>query len=111
MRPFRKSNYWAGAVVALLFGALILGIAGPTFAQANGSRVVMILEVRGVIDPIVAQYVKHGLNIAPSADAELVILLLDTPSGLDTAMRDIVQVIPNPDLPPVVYIEAYLRRV
>jgi membrane-bound serine protease (ClpP class) len=37
----------------------------------------MILKVRGVIDPVVAQCVKHGLDTANSTDAPLVIILED----------------------------------
>jgi membrane-bound serine protease (ClpP class) len=68
-------------------------------------QTIVILEVRGVIDPVVAQYVKYGLDRANSTDAPLVVILLDTPGGLDTAMRAIVQAILNSDIPIAVYVE------
>jgi membrane-bound serine protease (ClpP class) len=65
----------------------------------------MILEVRGVIDPVIAQYVIHGLDTANHSDAQLVIIRLDTPGGLDTAMREMVQAILNSDIPVAVFVE------
>jgi membrane-bound serine protease (ClpP class) len=92
-------------MVVLLLCALILGMTGLAFAQNVSGGAVTILEVRGVIDPVVAQYIKHSLDTANSADASLVIMLLDTPGGLDTAMRDIVRAILSSDVPVVVYVE------
>ncbi|MEW5961127.1 MAG: nodulation protein NfeD, partial [Chloroflexota bacterium] len=88
-----------------LLAALLLGMTGLALAQSDVGRPVMILEVRGVIDPVVAQYVTHGLDTANHTDAQLVIILLDTPGGLDTAMRSIIQAILNSDTPIAVYVE------
>jgi membrane-bound serine protease (ClpP class) len=84
--------------------ALILGIASPSFAQRTSQGAVVLLEVQGVIDPIVAQYVKQGIEAAYNGDAGLVVIQLDTPGGLDTAMRDIVQAILNSDVPVAVFV-------
>jgi membrane-bound serine protease (ClpP class) len=105
MRPIKKPGVWAQVVAALLFGALLLEMTGVALAQSPSGGAIMILEVRGVIDPVVAQYVTHNLDIANSTDARLVVVLLDTPGGLDTAMRDIVQAILNSAVPVVVYVE------
>ncbi|MBI1876846.1 MAG: hypothetical protein HYR94_01170 [Chloroflexi bacterium] len=104
MRPLEKPTRWAEAVVVLLL-ALLLGMTGLAFAQSPSGRAVVILEVRGVIDPVVAQYVKQGLETANHTDAPLVIIRLDTPGGLDTAMREIVQAILNSDVPVAVFVE------
>jgi membrane-bound serine protease (ClpP class) len=80
-------------------------MTGSALAQAPAGQAVVILEVRGVIDPVVAQYVKHGLDMANHTDAPLVVILLDTPGGLDTAMREIVQAILNSDVPVAVFVE------
>ena len=104
MRTFEQPTGWAQSVVVLLL-ALFLGVTGPAFAQPASGGVVMILEVRGVIDPVVAQYVKHGLDTADGVEAQLVVILLDTPGGLDTAMRDIVQAILNSEVPVAVFVE------
>jgi membrane-bound serine protease (ClpP class) len=99
-RPTR----WARAAVVLLLCALIFGIAGPSFAGWASRGAVVVLEVRGVIDPVVAQYVERGISAANSGGAELVVIQLDTPGGLDTAMRDITQSILNSDVPVAVFV-------
>ncbi len=104
MRPFEQPTRWVEVVVVLLL-ALLLGMTGLAFAQRASGKAVVILEVRGVIDPVVAQYVENGLDAARKAQAQLVIIRLDTPGGLDTAMRDIVQAILNSDVPVVVFVE------
>lgn len=65
---------------------------------------VMVLEVRGVIDPVVAQYVERGIHTASQSSASLIVIQLDTPGGLDTAMRKIVQAILNSEVPVAVFV-------
>jgi membrane-bound serine protease (ClpP class) len=95
---------WALLAAILLFGALVVGAADPACAQRTSHRAVVVLELRGVIDPVVAQYVQQGIAAANEAGARLVIIQLDTPGGLDTAMRDIVQAILNSDVPVAVFV-------
>ncbi|MBE7556085.1 MAG: nodulation protein NfeD [Anaerolineales bacterium] len=104
MRLLEKPTRWAAAVVVLLL-ALLLGMTGLALAQQPSGQAVVILEVRGVIDPVVAQYVKQGLETANHIDAQLLIICLDTPGGLDTAMREIVQAILNSEIPIAVFVE------
>ncbi len=59
-------------------------------AGENGRRAIL-LEVDGAIGPAVMDYLSRGIEKAAARKAELVILRMDTPGGLDTAMRDIIK--------------------
>ena len=65
---------------------------------------VLVLEVEGSINPVVQEYVLRGLKTAAQRDAELVVILLDTPGGLDSATKEIVEGIIASEVPVVVYV-------
>jgi membrane-bound serine protease (ClpP class) len=102
--PLKPPSLRAWMAGLFLVCVLAPGIAGLAFAQDAPSGAVVVLEVRGVIDPIVAQYVEQGIGAANGAGARLVVILLDTPGGLDSSMRVIVQAILNSDVPVAVFV-------
>src|SRR5262245_51677057 len=80
--------------------ALLLGVGA---AAANASEV-WVVELDGAITPATARYFTRSLDGAQEANAAALIVQLDTPGGLDEAMRDMIKAILASRVPVVVYV-------
>jgi len=78
--------------------------AGQSAGLAVSVPRVVEIPIDGVIQPFLADYVAEGLSSAASEHAALVLLTLNTPGGLDTAMRDIIQHIISSPVPVAAYV-------
>ncbi|HPD41789.1 MAG TPA: nodulation protein NfeD [Anaerolineae bacterium] len=81
----------------------LLWAAAPLPAQAADGPVVL-LEIEGVINPFTTRYLERGLRLAEQRGAQLVIITLDTPGGLETAMREMVQLLLDSPVPTAVFV-------
>ena len=70
---------------------------------AQAGEIVRI-DLNGVIQPVAAQYVAHGIDYAAEHHASLAIVVLETPGGLSESMRTIITKILNSPVPVVVYV-------
>ena len=84
-------------------GLLSLALVGSALAQ-DVRGAVYIAEIEGVINPMTARYLDRVLDEAASRDAQLVVLKLDTPGGLDTSMREMTKAILASPVPVAVYV-------
>jgi membrane-bound serine protease (ClpP class) len=88
---------WLVLAVSALFLAIPPAIGAP-HAQASGS-VVRLIEQTGTVDPLTATYVERSIKAAESDAAVAVVVRLDTPGGLDSAMRRIIKAIQASKVP------------
>lgn len=77
-------------------------LAMPAAAQED--KVAYLLTIDGAIGPATSDYLRKGIAAAASHDAELVIIQMNTPGGLDSSMRDIIKAILQSPVPVVVYV-------
>ena len=80
MHYFRIAFY-----AALLICPLLLT------AGNNNESGIVLLEIDGAIGPATSDYIHRSLAKAQEQNAHAVIIRIDTPGGLDSAMRDIIQ--------------------
>lgn len=94
------------SVISLLLLAVgLFLIAVPeSGADSKTERIIIQLTLDGVIGPATEDYIERALDDAARHNAELIIIRLDTPGGLDTAMRGIVKTITNSPIPFVTYV-------
>jgi membrane-bound serine protease (ClpP class) len=86
------------AVVILYFPFIRQG------ACAEAKSTYDVITVGAVITPPIAEYIDRSIAEAKASRAEAVIILLDTPGGLDQSMRSIVKAIIAAPVPVIVYV-------
>ncbi len=73
-------------------------------AIVQGNPQVVLLNIDGVIGPATHDYIERALETANSRNVELVVIRMDTPGGLDLAMRSIIKNITTSAVPIVSYV-------
>jgi len=124
MRTWARREGWRGLVVVALALAAVRALSAPpapsaaAAAPAAGSPAAAappaaphpdsgtatVLEINGAIGPATSRYIVRGLTGAEQRGSRLVVLQLDTPGGLDSAMRDIIRAILASRVPVVGYV-------
>jgi membrane-bound serine protease (ClpP class) len=83
-------GFWAAALLAAL----------PAAARAD----IPVVELAGVVHAVSAAHVVEAIDRADADAAPLLVLRLDTPGGLDTSMRQIIERILNCKTPVAVFV-------
>ncbi len=90
--------------------ALLIALAALSGAHAQGSsseaphRIAVLAAITGVIGPATAHYVQSAVDEAQARQAEVLILRLDTPGGLLSSTREIVESILASPVPVIGYV-------
>ncbi|TAJ32042.1 MAG: nodulation protein NfeD [Nitrospirae bacterium] len=82
----------------------LLSLTGPTAQAVGAAAPVVVATYEGVINPVTAEYLHDALAFAETNKAQVLIVQLDTPGGLDTSMRLIVKDLTAASLPVVVFV-------
>jgi membrane-bound serine protease (ClpP class) len=87
---------------------LTLVLLGTLAAACGGSKTdpgyVHVLTWDGIVNPVMERYIDRGIDTAERSDAAAVVIKLDTPGGLDSSMRDIVQRMEASKVPVIVWV-------
>jgi membrane-bound serine protease (ClpP class) len=91
---------WRACVVV----GVACAVAGEVNAQEVPALTALMSTVAGPITPVIAGHIDDGIARAEREGAAAYLIQLDTPGGLDTSMRAIVQDILASEVPVIVYI-------
>src|SRR3972149_4641307 len=97
-RPRRR------VLLALGLSLLLLGVLAGCTRKIDVEDAVHVLTADGVVNPVMARYVDRGFDEAERTHARAVVLRIDTPGGLGSSMRDIVQRIDASRVPGITYV-------
>lgn len=99
MRNYRHVNYLrSGAfLAALLLAVLVLSVLTP--GADTGQRKAYVLTIDDAIGPATRDHIVRNITRAEQDGAEVIVLRLNTPGGLDASMRDIIRKILAAEVP------------
>ena len=80
---------------------VMLSVASAVRARSAEGPVVR-LSLEGVVDPFVADYLSS--QIGGAGDAAAILLVIDTPGGLDSSMREIIKAIKGSSRPVICFV-------
>ena len=87
--------------IGILYVFVVLLLCVPLRVSASD---ILVIEVKDAISPPIASYIMENIDNALATNKSAIIIRLDTPGGLDTAMRDIIQKEMNANIPVIVYV-------
>ncbi|MGH2591504.1 MAG: NfeD family protein, partial [Actinomycetota bacterium] len=93
-----------GRLAAWLLLTAGLFLLSEPAARSQAARSIVVIQVDGVITPVIADHLRDAFDLAEREGHQALLVELDTPGGLDTSMRDIVQEFLNARMPVIVHV-------
>ena len=92
--------------LALNYGMIFLIILcwSPLLLAQQGNNHAFLLNVDGIIGPASQDYLQRSFKKAVNQNAQIIIIQMNTPGGLDTSMRKIIQDIIASPIPIVSFV-------
>ncbi|MEN6464476.1 MAG: ATP-dependent Clp protease proteolytic subunit, partial [Syntrophaceae bacterium] len=84
--------------------AFALGFVCAPAGAEETQPVFDVITVQAPITPPIAGYVVKSIDQAARDKAQGIIVMLDTPGGLDLAMRDIIKAMLNSEIPVIIFV-------
>ena len=98
----RSKPLWPIAAALLL--AAGFGLHGVAAEDEAARSEVWVVDLDGAVGPASADLVIRAIEDASEANAEALVIRMDTPGGLDKSMRDLVKAILAADVPVITYV-------
>ncbi|MEV5743881.1 nodulation protein NfeD [Microbispora rosea] len=97
----------AWLVIAWLFGVLFLLASAPAphvLRTEHQGKPVLVARLDGTVTPVMADHLGEALHTAERGAYSALLVEMDTPGGLDSSMRKIVQSFLGARVPVIVYV-------
>ncbi len=88
----------------LLLLLLSLNTVGYSAQQSGDAKLIIKLQLKGVIGPASSDYITRSLDKAIARSASAILIQMDTPGGLDLSMRQIIKKIIASPIPIITYV-------
>lgn len=92
------------ALVLILLALICMTVQAQDPERPPSARAVYMIEIRDAIGPATRDFFLKTLTAAEKGGAQLLIVQLDTPGGLDSSMRDMIRAILASSIPVAVYV-------
>ena len=89
---------------AAFFALFVCAAVAQSDVSEPARRSAIMIDIRDAIGPATSDYFTRSLKRAEEQRASLFIVQIDTPGGLDSAMRDMIQAVLASSVPVVIYV-------